>query len=170
MDNLRHHRLLSLLVRRQLPPLSRLDHPQQLSKRHGQHGHRQVCRQRQEQLVRGLMRLQRGKWHLSPHRLGSDGKRYFRSWTSSSLSGSWTTLAATEANPFARANNVAFAGTAWTQSISHGEMVRIQTDQTMTISPCNLRFLYQGVDPSSSASYDSLPWRLGLITQTNSAC
>ncbi|ORY58157.1 glycosyl hydrolase family 62 protein [Pseudomassariella vexata] len=102
--------------------------------------------------------------------IGSDGNRYFRSWTSSSLSENWTALAATEANPFARANNVAFEGTAWTRSISHGEMVRTQMDQTMTISPCNLRYLYQGLSPSASGSYNTLPWKLGLLTQTNSAC
>ncbi|CAK4077205.1 unnamed protein product [Aphanomyces euteiches] len=51
--------------------------------------------------------------------IGSDGNRYFRSWTANSLGGSWTPLANTEANPFARSNNVVFAGSAWTKSISH---------------------------------------------------
>ncbi|KAK0637038.1 glycosyl hydrolase family 62 protein [Bombardia bombarda] len=102
--------------------------------------------------------------------IGSDGNRYFRSWTATSLSGTWTGLANTEANPFARSNNVAFSGTAWTKSISHGEMVRDQTDQTMTINPCKLRFLYQGLSPSATGTYNALPWKLGLITQTNSAC
>ncbi|KDR80993.1 hypothetical protein GALMADRAFT_91697 [Galerina marginata CBS 339.88] len=102
--------------------------------------------------------------------IGSDGHRYFRSWTSSSIGGTWNALANTEANPFARASNVVFSGTAWTKDISHGEMIRSSYDQTLTISPCNIRYLYQGVDPSSTADYNALPWRLGLITQTNSAC
>ena len=102
--------------------------------------------------------------------IGSDGNRYFRSWTSDSIAGTWTGLANTEANPFARSNNVAFDGTAWTKSISHGEVVRTNTDQTLTISPCNLRYMYQGVNPSSNTSYNALPWRLGILTQTNSAC
>ncbi|KAF2497265.1 glycosyl hydrolase family 62 protein [Lophium mytilinum] len=111
-----------------------------------------------------------GKYLLLVEAIGSDGKRYFRSWTASSIAGPWTGLADTEANPFARASNVAFEGTAWTQSISHGEMVRTDANQTMAISPCNLRYLYQGVSPSASGDYNSLPWRLGLLTQTNSAC
>ncbi|WP_274383869.1 non-reducing end alpha-L-arabinofuranosidase family hydrolase, partial [Saccharothrix deserti] len=102
--------------------------------------------------------------------IGSDGKRYFRSWTSPTITGSWTALADTEANPFARSNNVAFDGTAWTRDISHGEMIRNGIDQTMTISPCNLRYVYQGKDSNANDSYNFLPWRLGLLTQTNSTC
>jgi hypothetical protein len=111
-----------------------------------------------------------GTYLLIVEAIGSDGNRYFRSWTSDSLTGNWTDLAATEADPFARSNNVGFNGTAWTESISHGEVVRTQTDQTLTISPCNLRFLYQGVDPSANVTYNALPWRLGLLSQTDSNC
>ncbi|MDP4507769.1 non-reducing end alpha-L-arabinofuranosidase family hydrolase [Nonomuraea turcica] len=102
--------------------------------------------------------------------IGSDGRRYFRSWTSTSIGGTWTPLADTESNPFARANNVTFDGTAWTRDISHGEMIRDSNDQTLTISPCQMRYLYQGMDPNASGDYNSLPWRLALLTQTNSTC
>jgi endo-1,4-beta-xylanase len=102
--------------------------------------------------------------------IGSDGRRYFRSWTSISLAGAWAPLAATESNPFARATNVTFTGTPWTRDISHGEMIRAGTDQTLTISPCGMRYLYQGLDPNAGGDYNSLPWRLGLLTQTNSTC
>jgi endo-1,4-beta-xylanase len=98
--------------------------------------------------------------------IGSDGRRYFRSWTSSRLDGAWTPLADTEDNPFARASNVAFKGTAWTQDISHGEMIRDGYDQTLTIDPHHLQYLYQGMDPSAGGDYSQLPWRLGLLTQT----
>jgi hypothetical protein len=115
--------------------------------------------------------LTSGGYLLLVEAIGSDGNRYFRSWTSPTLNGNWTGLADSEANPFARSTNVAYIGTPWTHSISHGEMVRTMTDQTLTISPCNLRFLYQGVDPAANQSdYNALPWRLGLITQTNSLC
>lgn len=102
--------------------------------------------------------------------IGSDGRRWFRSWTSSSISGPWTSHANTESNPFARANNVAFSGAAWSKDISHGEMIRSGHDQTLTISPCNMRYLYQGLSPNSGGDYNALPWRLGLLTQTNSSC
>ncbi|WP_405854340.1 non-reducing end alpha-L-arabinofuranosidase family hydrolase [Streptomyces sp. NBC_01515] len=102
--------------------------------------------------------------------IGSDGRRYFRSWTTNSLTSSWTPLAASESNPFARASNVAFPAGSWTKDISHGEMIRAGYDQTLTIPACRLQYLYQGKDPNASGDYDSLPWRLGLLTQTNSTC
>jgi Glycosyl hydrolase family 62/Cellulose binding domain len=109
----------------------------------------------------------RTQWLLIVEAIGSGG-RYFRSWTSTSLAGSWTPLAATEANPFAGRNNV-ISGR-WSNDISHGEMVRTNVDQTLTISPCRLRYLYQGMAPGSGGDYNSLPWRLSLLTQTNSTC
>ncbi|PGH16430.1 hypothetical protein AJ79_01761 [Helicocarpus griseus UAMH5409] len=111
-----------------------------------------------------------GQYILIHEAIGTDSNRYFRSWTSTSIAGEWIPLADTEENPFARANNVVFEGTAWTKSISHGEMVRTEVDQTLTIDPCGMRYLYQGVDPNASGDYNALPWKLGLITQTNSPC
>ncbi|MDQ0604342.1 endo-1,4-beta-xylanase [Streptomyces canus] len=102
--------------------------------------------------------------------IGSDGRRYFRSWTTSSLAGSWTPLAASESNPFAKASNVAFPSGSWTRDISHGEMIRAGYDQTLTIPSCRLQYLYQGMNPSAGGDYNSLPWRLGLLTQTSSTC
>jgi endo-1,4-beta-xylanase len=100
---------------------------------------------------------------------GDGGRRIFRSWTAPSIAGPYTPLAATASNPFAGASNVTFPGGQWTRDISHGEMIRTGVNQLMEISSCNMRYLYQGVDPNAGGDYNNLPWRLGLLTQTNTS-
>ncbi len=94
--------------------------------------------------------------------------RYYRAFTADRLDGKWTPMpeADTYQKPFAGIKNVTFEeGVApWTRDISHGELLRDGYDETMTIDPANLRFLFQGRDPAIRASYGLLPYRLGLLT------
>jgi hypothetical protein len=97
--------------------------------------------------------------------IGEKGRRYYKAYLADQLDGEWKPLAATAEKPFASARNVEFDGAVWSDSISHGELLRSGIDQRMEVDPDNLVFLYQGVSDARRAGkpYGQIPWQLGLL-------
>ncbi len=93
-------------------------------------------------------------------------KRYFMAYIADTLDGEWTRVAVTPEEPFAGAANVTFQGDAWTDHVSHGEFVRLTSDETLTVSARDMRMVFQGVPHSEYAGkrYGDIPWRVGLLT------
>jgi hypothetical protein len=96
---------------------------------------------------------------------GGNGWRYYKAYTADKLDGAWKPLAATREKPFAAISNVRDSAAHWTDSISHGELLRTGYDEKMEVDPANLKFLFQGVTESARAGkkYGEIPWKLGLL-------
>lgn len=98
------------------------------------------------------------------------GWRYFKAYTASQLDGDWHPLAATRDRAFASLRNSVPQGPSWTESISHGEILRAGVDERLEIDASNLRVIFQGVLESERRGkpYGQIPWRLGLLEPSHS--
>ncbi len=96
---------------------------------------------------------------------GFGRRRYYKAYTADSLDGYWLPLAATAKKPFASPTNVRHEGDHWTDSFSHGELIRSGYDQTLEVDPARLRFLFQGVtdEKKRGKKYGEIPWQLGIL-------
>ena len=96
---------------------------------------------------------------------GGHGWRYYKSYLADRLEGPWKPLAATKDQAFASMRNVDHPSERWTDSISHGELLRAGYDERLEVDPERLRFLYQGVLDHSRRGkpYGQIPWRLGIL-------
>jgi hypothetical protein len=81
------------------------------------------------------------------------------------LDGQWRPLAAEKDKAFASMQNVRQTGARWTDSISHGELIRAGYDQRLDVDPDELTFLFQGVADRDcqGKNYGEIPWRLGIL-------
>ena len=97
-----------------------------------------------------------------------NGRRHYKAYLADRLDGEWTPLADTAQKPFAGWVNIGPArGVApWTDNVSHGELVRDGVDQTMTVDPADLRFVFQGMLEKHKAGkgYGQFSWRIGILT------
>jgi len=92
-------------------------------------------------------------------------RRYYKAYLAERLAGRWEAIAATKDKPFAGPVNVKDAAGHWTDSFSHGELLRAGYDERLEVEPEHLRFLFQGVtdEQKQGKVYGQIPWRLGLL-------
>jgi hypothetical protein len=95
----------------------------------------------------------------------SDGRRYYKAYTADRLDGTWEPLTASKQKPFAGPVNVRDTAAHWTDSFSHGELIRSGFNEHLEVDPVKLQFLFQGVADAEKAGkpYGEIPWKLGLL-------
>lgn len=96
------------------------------------------------------------------------GHRYFKGFVADTLRGPWTPATSHARSVFAAPENTTFT-TPWTDSVSHGELLRTGNDERLEIDETDMTLLIQGLpDNEWSSSYGKMAWRLGLLRQTKS--
>ena len=97
-----------------------------------------------------------------------NGRRYYKAYLADRLNGEWIPVADTVERPFAGWTNIRpVAGVEpWTDNVSHGELIRDGCDETLTVDPRHLQFLFQGMwdEHKSGKEYGQFQWRIGLLT------
>ncbi len=91
--------------------------------------------------------------------------RYYKAFLADTLDGDWNPLANSFEKPFASPENVMNQGDSWTDSYSHGELLRTGVNQRLEVDPQQLEFLFQGATEQEyqGGDYGSIPWRLGIL-------
>jgi hypothetical protein len=109
-------------------------------------------------------RLKGSDKYLTVVEAQANARRYYKAYLADRLAGPWRGLADSRDRPFAALSNVA-QDLPWTANISHGELLRTGTDETMEVDPAHLRLLFQGASDAEyrSNSYGKIPWRLGIL-------
>ena len=97
-----------------------------------------------------------------------NGRRYYKAYLADRLDGKWTPIADTVDHPFASHRTIrpARGVAAWTDNVSHGELIRDGIDQTLTVNPDKLRFVFQGMleKDKKAKGYGQFQWRIGILT------
>jgi hypothetical protein len=96
------------------------------------------------------------------------GWRYFKSYVANKLEGPWIAVAAEKDRALASMKNVDQSGRKWTDSVSHGELIRTGHDEKLEVDPESVQFLIQGVLDADrrDKKYGEIPWRLGLLERS----
>lgn len=95
-----------------------------------------------------------------------DGQRYMKAYLADRLDGPWRPWSEKDAHFISHRNIAPAPGVqAWTDNVSHGEFIRASNDQTLTIDPADLQFVFQGLLESEKRGkpYGDFPWRIGIL-------
>lgn len=97
-----------------------------------------------------------------------NGRRYYQAYQADRLDGEWLPIADSAERPFAGWNNIRPAAGVdpWTDNVSHGELIRDGADETLTVDPDRLRFVFQGMwdKHKSGKQYGQFQWRVGMLS------
>lgn len=112
-----------------------------------------------------VYRIQDKPLYLAVAESHSQWRRYYKAYVSDRLDGNWQALSITRDNPFVSMANVEFTGSNWTDSFSHGEIVRSAPDEFMRINLADLQFIFQGVGylDRDNRLPSQVPWRLAIL-------
>jgi len=93
-----------------------------------------------------------------------DDRRYYKAYLAHHLDGKWTPLGGAEPALYAGPENVDFTAGAWSDSISHGELLRDAPDERM-LARRDASFVFQGVRHADriGRAYGDIPWELGVL-------
>jgi hypothetical protein len=101
---------------------------------------------------------------------GDRPRRYYKAYIADTLDGKWKPLADTKQKPFASPVNCSDSDTHWTDSFSHGELIRDGYNQKLEVDSAKIKFLFQGVrdEVQQGKIYGQISWRLGILYPSTS--
>lgn len=100
-----------------------------------------------------------------------DDRREYKAYVSEELDGEWTPVGEDGSARYASPENVRQTAGRWTDSISHGELLRVGVDEKLEAAP-NAPFIFQGVlhKDREGEDYGDIPWNLGLLIPSQLPC
>ena len=105
----------------------------------------------------------RNEFHMI-YELSNDGTRSFGLASSRDIAGPWKKVT----DRYATGDQLEYAGkaNAWTEMVSHGEMLRAGCNEQMEYDPKSCTWLIQGIlKKDSKVPYESQTWKLGLMSK-----
>lgn len=99
----------------------------------------------------------------------ADDRRYYKAYWSDRLDGEWVEVKRSGGRTYAEAAAVEQPEPCWTDSVSHGELLREESDERM-VSRGDAPLLMQGVLHADRVGkpYGEIPWQLGVLTPGSS--